>query len=43
LLALKVEEGGHEPRNSVAFTNWERPLATGQQENGDLGFTTVRN
>lgn len=37
------EEGGHELRNSVAFTNWERPLAAGRRENGDLGFTSIRN
>ena len=43
LLALNGEGGGPAPRNSVVFTNWERPLAAGQQGNGDPGLKTIRN
>lgn len=43
LLALKVEEGTHGPRNVVVFRSWECSSAYSQQENEKLGLTTVRN
>lgn len=43
LLALKIEEKGHEPRN-VAASNENNPHSFySQQENRDCGPTTSRN
>lgn len=43
LLALKVEEGTHGPRNVAIFRSWECSSAYSQQENEKLSLTIVRN
>ena len=42
LLALKLEEGGHEPKCS-SQRSWKGLEVYRQQGNGDLGPTTTRN
>lgn len=32
MLALKMEEGAHEPKNVVASRNWKEPSADSQQK-----------
>lgn len=43
LLALKMEERGHEPSSATASGSWEQPLADSQEENGELSPTVTRN
>lgn len=43
LLALKMKEGVHEPRDVVSSRNWEWSSVYRQQGNGYLGPTTARN
>lgn len=40
---LKIEEGGHEPRNLAAFRSWKWPAANSQWGNWGLSPAVMRN
>lgn len=43
LLALKIEERDHKPKNAAASRSWQWPSVYSQPKIRDLSSTTARN